>query len=326
MKAQFTFLINMYNQENLIEQTLESIRYQIEHYGDNYLFRLILSDDASKDRTCETADNWLAVHKNLFVDVKRLYHTQHRGTCYNYTDGVMAVETENFQVIDGDDLLSCDNLFEIHEKYKEYDVIACQKLPFQDGKIFDNKKSYMSSMQQMIYNSHNIGYWCKSGKCTVQNGYIIKRHVYTEDVISYIRKFRLIEDVTLWYKIFCSNKKISYVYCGTPTILYRRSSGSVSMENNMFYDLYSRERQQMKEEMYAAEKNRLMRWIMKMQSFRKRRGYRRLMGLLLNPHCLYEVGISLVYAGKFEEEWKRIASTEIPQNQLYLYEITKDNT
>ena len=45
--SKFTFAILAYNQANIIGETLESIKYQIEKYGDNRIFKIIVTDDFS---------------------------------------------------------------------------------------------------------------------------------------------------------------------------------------------------------------------------------------------------------------------------------------
>ena len=48
---QYSFGILCYNHEWCILELLESIKYQIQNYGDNIEVFLYLSDDASQDKT-----------------------------------------------------------------------------------------------------------------------------------------------------------------------------------------------------------------------------------------------------------------------------------
>lgn len=64
MKA-FTFVILTYNQEQYVVEHLESIKYQIEHFGENIKIHFILADDASKDKTVYKVKSWIERNKNL---------------------------------------------------------------------------------------------------------------------------------------------------------------------------------------------------------------------------------------------------------------------
>ena len=61
-KLSFTFGILAYNQEKEILETLESIRYQIEHYSDNENINLILIDDSSADNTVDVVIQLSLIH------------------------------------------------------------------------------------------------------------------------------------------------------------------------------------------------------------------------------------------------------------------------
>lgn len=83
-KLSFTFGILAYNQEKEILETLESIRYQIEHYSDNENINLILIDDSSADNTVDVVIQWLNFRKNIFGHIDVLLNKKNMGTVYNY--------------------------------------------------------------------------------------------------------------------------------------------------------------------------------------------------------------------------------------------------
>ena len=84
MISMFTFAILAYNQANIIGETLESIKYQIEKYGDNRIFKIIVTDDFSKDNTLLTVRKWIEKNGGLFKEVKILTNQSNMGTVYNY--------------------------------------------------------------------------------------------------------------------------------------------------------------------------------------------------------------------------------------------------
>lgn len=63
---EFTFFTLSFNQEKYIIQHLESIKYQIETYGAEYLIHYIICDDSSSDKTIYYAKKWLERNKRLF--------------------------------------------------------------------------------------------------------------------------------------------------------------------------------------------------------------------------------------------------------------------
>ena len=48
----FTFIVTCYNQADVIPYMLESIKYQIEKFGQGQEFQLIVTDDGSRDDSC----------------------------------------------------------------------------------------------------------------------------------------------------------------------------------------------------------------------------------------------------------------------------------
>ena len=61
----FTFLVISYNEEDVIVQTLESIRHQIVQYSGKEEIQLIIADDGSKDHTTDVVDDWIERHQKI---------------------------------------------------------------------------------------------------------------------------------------------------------------------------------------------------------------------------------------------------------------------
>ena len=62
---EFTFGVFTYNQDQFIFENLESIKYQIEKYGEGTSFLLVMSDDCSQDNTVVYAKEWLKKNKKM---------------------------------------------------------------------------------------------------------------------------------------------------------------------------------------------------------------------------------------------------------------------
>ena len=96
----FTFGVCTYNSENFILETLESIKYQIESYGDNWDVTLVVSDDASSDKTVELVKEWCQRNEGIFEDCILLASEKNQGIALNYARIVSNIKTEYFKTID----------------------------------------------------------------------------------------------------------------------------------------------------------------------------------------------------------------------------------
>ena len=95
-----------YQQSEVVLLALESVKYQILHYGQGQKFQLIAADDASTDGSQELIRAWAAENQALFARITLLFREKNGGICRNYVDALRAVEGERFVKVDGDDLLS----------------------------------------------------------------------------------------------------------------------------------------------------------------------------------------------------------------------------
>ena len=136
----FTFGIVTYNSERTIVETLESIKYQIEHYGKNMNFFLVLSDDCSTDKTLRVVKRWLAINSALFVDNVVLATSQNSGLCINYAQMIENIKTDYFIQIAGDDLISSCNVFKSMENLKKNEVRVYLPVYYDDKQIYVPKE------------------------------------------------------------------------------------------------------------------------------------------------------------------------------------------
>ena len=77
----FTFVVTCYQQEEFIAMSLESVKYQIQRYGQEQQFQLIVTDDGSKDSSREVIRQWLEQNKALFAQVDLLFNKENAGIC-----------------------------------------------------------------------------------------------------------------------------------------------------------------------------------------------------------------------------------------------------
>ena len=80
----FIFGILTYNQEQYVLQTLESIKYQKMQYGVNKDVSLVITDDASKDRTVAVIREWCEKNRQCFDKIELIANESNRGTVANF--------------------------------------------------------------------------------------------------------------------------------------------------------------------------------------------------------------------------------------------------
>ena len=76
----YTFGIVSYNQENDILRALESIKYQVIHFGKDLKIEVIVADDSSSDKTVSIAEKWLEDNEQLFWNYQVISASKNEGT------------------------------------------------------------------------------------------------------------------------------------------------------------------------------------------------------------------------------------------------------
>ena len=109
----FTFVMLTYNQEQYVVEHLESIKYQIEHFGQNIKINFILADDASNDKTAYKVKKWIESNQNLFFSVKFIIAVENRGIVSNVISALKNIKTEYYKILAGDDIYFRNNVFEL---------------------------------------------------------------------------------------------------------------------------------------------------------------------------------------------------------------------
>lgn len=138
-KSEFVFGVMTYNQESIICETLESIKYQIETYGKDIDCTIIITDDCSKDKTVKVIENWLKNNGELFCNIIKKYNKENKGVPYNYNAIMQLIETEAFEIVAGDDLLSTDNIFETTKNLSSNELLCTLPTYLIGNKIVVNR-------------------------------------------------------------------------------------------------------------------------------------------------------------------------------------------
>ena len=87
----FTFIVTCYQQSNVVVMALESVKYQIERYGQGRTFQIIVADDGSTDGSREVIQRWTEENRGLFEKIDLLFREENAGICRNYVEALRAV-------------------------------------------------------------------------------------------------------------------------------------------------------------------------------------------------------------------------------------------
>lgn len=238
---QYSFGILCYNHEWCILELLESIKYQIQNYGDNIEVFLYLSDDASQDKTVVIASNWLEENKLLFKKYEIITTEINKGTTNSYSRLLDKIKTEFFKVIAGDDVFSQNDIFEELKKGKKGEAIAYVPLILKDGKLeipenllynnlihVNKKRTHGRDLNNMRFG----GYFNTPS-------FFPTRSLINEKCIDFMRKFLVFEDDPTWYMLIKTNENLVITFNTQVKVLYRMHSATVSNSENISEKWYN---------------------------------------------------------------------------------------
>jgi len=307
---EYTFIVSTYNQQDVVVQALESIKFQIQAYADEKTVQLIIGDDASCDNTIKVIDAWLAENYSLFALVNKFYFKENQGTCRNYVNSMRNIKGKYFREMAGDDILPVNNIFEIMERTEKDDVITAIILPFSNGIIKKEKDEYKNILRQALWSSRELKFYTQLS-CPILNGAIWKRDLMTNEILEYISRYRLIEDRPQWYKIFRDNKDINYHFEEKAVLLYRKETGSVTTSTSVVRDIYEKDMHEIYHDIYENAKA----WYVKLCIKSMKRWK------FLNPVAISMKIKDIKYKKKVDEIWNKILEEQIVPNQQYLTDI-----
>lgn len=233
----FTFAVITYNHEDIILEHLESIKYQIKHYGEGKSFYLIVSDDASVDRTLFKIEHWLEINSTLFSGTKILFNTRNQGIVKNYNRAVESIETAAFKVLAGDDLYYSNNIMNVMEGF---DLVFTPVIQFHE-KIIQTISTH--TLLTMRYcNPDSFKNLLEYSDFISAPGVFIKKEIAQDSkLLSYISQFKWVEDYAKWYYLFHTKEDLKIIYNEIPKILYRIKSGVSSNTDHVKRDSYLKE-------------------------------------------------------------------------------------
>lgn len=231
----FTFGVLTYNQETLILETLESIKYQIITYGKSYNNQIIIIDDFSCDNTLKVCNRWIENNKDIFVKTYCIHNESNKGTVYSYNYIMNMIEDETFKIIAGDDLLSSENIYSETLQLREHLLLTYYRVYLKNGTVYYEEKDLINYFYQMRKNKtqmYNLRQMRKGGYLHTPSTLFLKQTYIDGKCKELNSQFRLFEDDPTWYSMIKNIKALDISFRGKCIVLYRIHEKSLSN----FYD------------------------------------------------------------------------------------------
>lgn len=240
MNECFTFAIISYNQQDFILETLESIKYQILHYGSDIRCSLIVGDDHSLDDTIVLIRRWLETNHSLFVRSDIIERDANVGLNRNYLDVLDKIQDEHYKIIAGDDLFSCECVFEWGPEDSinaYYPIILCKGVLSIDEEIL-NRVLYFAGIQHCNIDDR---FRVALGDYMNTPSVFVNKTLMTKTVQDTVSQYRNFEDDPGWYAILKSNPAVTTQFFPKCKVIYRiheqsLSHGLSSEKNRMFFE------------------------------------------------------------------------------------------
>lgn len=223
-----TFAIVAFNQRNEIVRALESVRYQIEIYGNNQVFQLIISNDASSDDTLIIAEKWLKINRKLFYDVEIINARENRGTCKCIAEIYRKIRGEHFFCFAADDAIAQNNIIEYLFNLEKQDIIISYNATFSNGKLSTHICDYKNQLLRRYISARDLRYTSIAMVPVDGPSMAFKKEFLDEQLINYISKYDLIEDRPTVYGVVNTHPNAKVSFIPHVYMLYQISASSVS--------------------------------------------------------------------------------------------------
>lgn len=221
---EFTFAVITYNQRAFIVEHLESVKRQIQMYGQNYHADFVLSDDCSKDDTVVLAEKWLAQNRSLFRNVTVIPAQQNQGIVANYLTALKHVKTCKFKILAGDDFYYKNDV--VAAVYAGEFVISSTLRLYEEG-LRENpaawwQKEYLLTDKARL--RRKLLGRMKYLMCLESPAVFWDASLADQGMYQALAPYKWIEDVPLWCYLL-SKENLEVAALNMPLVVYRMTSG-----------------------------------------------------------------------------------------------------
>jgi len=228
----FTFAIITFNHEKYILEHLESIKYQIKMFGRDNVFKLVVSDDCSRDSTILLVKKWVEINRNLFCEVLILASSENQGIVKNYLRAVNNVSKNNFKLLAGDDLYYKNDVTKV---IQDNDIVLTPVIRFNTEIIFDIDYNTMFLMKRFDW--HFMKTLQRLHNFLHAPGVFIKREIAQDkDLMAFVSQFKWIEDLPKWHYLLNYKNDLKVSLKRQPFVLYRVNSGITNKANTRYIE------------------------------------------------------------------------------------------
>ncbi len=234
--SEYLFITLTYNHESYIIEHLESIRYQIEHWGEGRRCSVLIADDCSRDATVNIAKAWLEVHGGCFVSFEILENGKNEGTCANFVRIFPYGRGKRIKVLAGDDLYSSLNIFELLDRVSEN--LLASGLPlmlYPEGLQFSKAQAFNIIASEEIYSRNFLG--AMKGFSAIHTPSLAYDSSIFEipDMAKFISSFLVVEDFAMQIRLAEAKPQLRYEVDGGFYIYYRRTRQSTYIIRNVAF-------------------------------------------------------------------------------------------
>lgn len=101
----YQFYVVTYNQKNLVLRSLDSVKHQVEQFGDGKLVELNIFDDCSTDGAIEVINVWVKQNQKLFNSIYFISNEINLGIRKNVFNARENISSFKYFFVAGDDLI-----------------------------------------------------------------------------------------------------------------------------------------------------------------------------------------------------------------------------
>ena len=234
----FIFGILTYNQEKYVLETLESIKHQKIQYGANFDVSLIITDDASRDKTVELIRNWCKKNRGYFENIDLIANETNKGTVANFKTILSKVNDEHLKIIAGDDLIGSKNVFVEYGTLTDKKLKTYVRVELCDGKICYREKYLIDFYYHKKYGKgrdYNIKTFRKGKYVHTPSTLYTKQLFVNAACEKNLEGYQLFEDDPMWYSMIKNEKELEIEFIPQGMILYRVHDQSVSNAPNPIF-------------------------------------------------------------------------------------------
>lgn len=239
----YQFLIITYNQENVILNHLESIKYQILTYGSGRDILLSVFDDCSNDLNVNIINDFVFNNSSLFTQVEIVVNDVNIGIKENYLKAIENIVTSKFKLLAGDDTyIKSSNIFDYMDFCSQREIVLSPVLingVFKfSQKLYTGKLMYLSRRPNYIKELiENCVYFINA-----PGAHISLQILKDPDYRLYLKNSELsFEDWPSWEYLFFKNKNVFSVF-EYPVVDYIKSQSKPFFKNShrrtLLYNLF----------------------------------------------------------------------------------------